>query len=194
MVLATPAAFSSALLGTHPVQVQSPPRRPASISAVLAPSEAEIPAAVSPAAPPPITTMSKSNAICALAIDTACPELKLLFESPIVKLYTTTSSSMRARSRWIQSLPCRTSSPARHHLPINSLRRRVQRYALLSRSFKAQSLSKNVGSRFGQEVCLKRFAAHTTADDILKHLPRNVHPTADTERVDLAAVQPAVKR
>src|SRR5574340_1051256 len=63
---ATVAAFSSALLGTHPVQVQSPPSLHSSIRAVFAPNEAESPAAVSPAAPPPITAMSKSIGIVTL--------------------------------------------------------------------------------------------------------------------------------
>src|SRR6185295_13920135 len=57
------ADLRSVLLGTQPVQVQSPPSRLDSISAVRAPNDAAIPAATSPAAPPPITVMSKSGCI-----------------------------------------------------------------------------------------------------------------------------------
>ena len=52
------AARMSVLLGTQPVQVQSPPSRPDSMMAVLRPSLAANLAAVSPADPPPITTKS----------------------------------------------------------------------------------------------------------------------------------------
>ena len=48
--------------GTHPDQVQSPPSRAFSIKATLAPSLPANEAAVSPAAPPPITTRSYSTA------------------------------------------------------------------------------------------------------------------------------------
>src|SRR6516225_2614676 len=44
----------------QPVHVQSPPRRFSSMRAVLAPSNADMPAATSPAVPPPITATSYS--------------------------------------------------------------------------------------------------------------------------------------
>src|SRR5712692_8999106 len=54
------AALRRALLGTQPVQVQSPPIRFFSISATLAPSCAAKPAAVKPPEPAPMITRSKS--------------------------------------------------------------------------------------------------------------------------------------
>src|SRR6266851_3262204 len=57
---ATFAALRSALLGTQPVQVQSPPIRFFSTSATLAPSCAAKPAAVKPPEPAPMITRSKS--------------------------------------------------------------------------------------------------------------------------------------
>src|SRR5260370_19801773 len=59
---ATFAALRSALLGTQPVQVQSPPIRFFSTSATLAPSFAAKPAAVKPPEPAPMITRSKSCA------------------------------------------------------------------------------------------------------------------------------------
>src|ERR1017187_4912443 len=56
------AALRSALLGTQPVQVQSPPIRFFSTSATLAPSCAANPAAVRPPEPAPMITRSKSCA------------------------------------------------------------------------------------------------------------------------------------
>src|SRR5215472_11140222 len=56
---ATFAALSSALLGTQPVQVQSPPIRSFSTRATFAPSCAAKPAAVKP--PEPAPTITKSN-------------------------------------------------------------------------------------------------------------------------------------
>src|SRR6516165_590216 len=56
---ATFAALSSALLGTQPVQVQSPPIRFFSTRATLAPSCAAKPAAVKP--PEPAPTITRSN-------------------------------------------------------------------------------------------------------------------------------------
>ena len=58
---ATLAAFNKVLLGTQPCHVQSPPSGESETSNVLAPKTADIPAAVSPAAPPPIATKSKSG-------------------------------------------------------------------------------------------------------------------------------------
>src|SRR5216683_5904203 len=55
------AALRSALLGTQPVQVQSPPIRFFSTSATLAPSCAAKPAAVKPPEPAPMITRSKSR-------------------------------------------------------------------------------------------------------------------------------------
>ena len=49
------AAWRSAFEGTQPVHVQSPPSFSRSMSIVLTPALAAMPAAVSPAAPPPIT-------------------------------------------------------------------------------------------------------------------------------------------
>src|SRR5947209_4321544 len=65
---ATFAALRSALLGTHPVQVQSPPIRFFSTSATLAPSCAANPAAVNPPEPAPTITRSKSRAIEVLRV------------------------------------------------------------------------------------------------------------------------------
>src|SRR6516162_7745925 len=59
---ATFAALRSALLGTQPVQVQSPPIRPFSTRATLAPSCAAKPAAVKPPDPAPTITKSNSRA------------------------------------------------------------------------------------------------------------------------------------
>src|SRR6266851_581692 len=59
---ATFAALRSALLGTQPVQVQSPPIRFFSNSATFAPSCAAKPAAVKPPEPAPMITRSKSCA------------------------------------------------------------------------------------------------------------------------------------
>src|SRR6516165_7185763 len=59
---ATFAALSSALLGTQPVQVQSPPIRFVSTRATFAPSCAAIPAAVKPPEPAPTITKSNSRA------------------------------------------------------------------------------------------------------------------------------------
>src|SRR5260370_38042532 len=56
------ATLRSALLGTHPVQVQSPPIRFFSTSATFAPSCAAKPAAVRPPEPAPRITRSKSCA------------------------------------------------------------------------------------------------------------------------------------
>src|SRR3989442_13600210 len=55
------AALRSALLGTQPVQVQSPPIRFFSTRATLAPSCAAKPAAVKPPDPAPMITRSKSR-------------------------------------------------------------------------------------------------------------------------------------
>src|SRR5229473_2949741 len=55
---ATLAAFKRALLGTQPVQVQSPPMRSFSTSATLAPSCTANPAAIRPPAPAPMITKS----------------------------------------------------------------------------------------------------------------------------------------
>src|SRR5216683_2664703 len=60
---ATFAAFNSALLGTQPVQVQSPPIRFFSASATLAPSFAANRAATSPPEPAPITTRSYRSCV-----------------------------------------------------------------------------------------------------------------------------------
>src|SRR5712692_7925875 len=57
---ATFAALRSALLGTQPVQVQSPPILFFSTRATLAPSCAAKPAAVKPPEPAPMITRSKS--------------------------------------------------------------------------------------------------------------------------------------
>src|SRR5215469_4134823 len=59
---ATFAALRSALLGTQPVQVQSPPIRFFSIRTTLAPSCAAKPAAVKPPDPAPTITKSNSRA------------------------------------------------------------------------------------------------------------------------------------
>src|SRR5260370_25421247 len=53
---ATLAAFNRALLGTQPVQVQSPPMRSFSTSATFAPSCTANPAAIRPPAPAPMLT------------------------------------------------------------------------------------------------------------------------------------------
>src|SRR5258708_6347577 len=58
---ATLAALSSALLGTHPVHVQSPPTRCFSIRATRAPTVAANLAAVSPPEPAPITIRSYAS-------------------------------------------------------------------------------------------------------------------------------------
>src|SRR6516225_1261053 len=58
---ATLATLSSALLGTQPVQVQSPPIRFFSTRATFAPSCAAKPAAVKPPEPAPIITKSNSR-------------------------------------------------------------------------------------------------------------------------------------
>src|SRR5215469_7177692 len=58
---ATFAALSRALLGTQPVQVQSPPMRFFSTKATLAPSCAAKPAAVKPPEPAPMITRSNSR-------------------------------------------------------------------------------------------------------------------------------------
>src|SRR5579859_4010513 len=110
MLLAIPAAFSSALLGTHPVQVQSPPSLFASIRAVFAPSEAEIPAAVSPAAPPPITTMSKSITIGNLADQMTSPfqVWSLRWNSHCENLYHDTPFDANPRG-FIQCVPGTTA-------------------------------------------------------------------------------------
>jgi hypothetical protein len=55
---ATLAAWRSALLGTQPSQVQSPPMRSASTSSTRAPSLRAVRAAVRPAAPAPMTIRS----------------------------------------------------------------------------------------------------------------------------------------
>src|SRR5579863_1222582 len=59
---ATLAALSRALLGTQPVQVQSPPIRFFSTRATFAPSCAAKPAAVKPPEPAPTITKSNSRA------------------------------------------------------------------------------------------------------------------------------------
>src|SRR3954453_8037848 len=57
------AVATSAFVGTHPVQRQSPPSFSRSISATLRPSRAQPDAVTSPAVPPPMTMMSKSSDI-----------------------------------------------------------------------------------------------------------------------------------
>jgi len=56
--LPSAAAAISAFDGTHPVQRQSPPRRPLSIRSTRAPKPAAVLLATRPALPPPITTRS----------------------------------------------------------------------------------------------------------------------------------------
>src|SRR3954451_7965566 len=53
------AVATSAFVGTHPVQRQSPPSFSRSISATLRPSRAQPDAVTSPAVPPPMMTTSK---------------------------------------------------------------------------------------------------------------------------------------
>src|ERR1041385_7109654 len=100
MALAIPAVFNRALLGTQPVHVQSPPRRFCSIKAVLAPREAAIPAAVSPAAPPPITVVSKSIAIGASGVseDSLFWRPEEVLNSQFTDLYHVWSSDAREPS------------------------------------------------------------------------------------------------
>ncbi len=59
-----PAVWMSALLGTQPVQVQSPPIRSFSTSTTFAPTALAKGAATSPAEPAPIITRSYSASIC----------------------------------------------------------------------------------------------------------------------------------
>src|SRR5688572_30213382 len=106
------AAFRSVLLGTQPYHVQSPPSRRASIKAVFAPSDAEIPEAVSPAAPPPITTMSNSSP----TRDARCEPMNSIDEFSCAGVY---------HEHWDGSLNChdhRIQAGSAHRAIASSLR------------------------------------------------------------------------
>src|SRR5437879_586727 len=88
------APFKSVLLGTHPDHVHSPPSFSASTSAVLAPNNAEIVEALSPAGPPPMTIKSKSHFI--------------------VRMYKQRATAFRRRAKHIMSLRSKSRSLASH--------------------------------------------------------------------------------
>jgi len=52
----------------------------------------------------------------------------------------------------------------------------------------------NIRAEGSREGPSKRLTAQTPADHLLKRLPGNVNSRPHTERVDLATLQPAVKR